>query len=60
MIEKNYYHIILIGTNLNSYLTKQGKLKKHIKNSFDLLEIDLAKKDFQDYFQDLEKFITRN
>lgn len=39
-----------LGTNLNNFLTKQGKLKKHIKNSYDLLEIDLIKKNMTEHF----------
>lgn len=43
MIDKNYFHVILIGFNLRDYQTKQGKLKKHMRHSHDLLEIDLSK-----------------
>ena len=41
---------IKLGTNLNNFLTKQGKLKKHIKNCYDLLEIDLMKKNMGEHF----------
>jgi hypothetical protein len=50
--------MVLVGTNLNNFMTKQGKLKKHIKNSFDLLEVDLGNKLFSEYQQQLEAYLA--
>lgn len=42
-MDRNYFHVILVGHNLKDYTTRQGKLKKYARNTHDLLEIDLSK-----------------
>ena len=42
-MDRNYFHVILVGYNLKDYSTRQGKLKKYVRNTHDLIEIDLAK-----------------
>jgi hypothetical protein len=41
-LENNYFHMILVGSNLNNYQTKHGRLKKYTKINPELLEIDIA------------------
>lgn len=58
-LERNYFHVILIGFNLKDYQTKQGKLKKYVRHTHDLLEIDLGKTNLNNYFKEMVKFLNK-
>ena len=45
IFDKGYYHIILAGHQLSLYPSKYGRLKKYLKLSPEILEIDLNDKD---------------
>ena len=59
IMEGNFFHNILIGFNLRDYQTKQGRIKKHAKHCFDLLEIDLVNGYGKEQTEELEVFLKK-
>lgn len=58
-MDRNYFHVILVGHNLKDYTTRQGKLKKYVRNTHDLLEIDLSKAKINEQFKELYKYLNK-
>jgi hypothetical protein len=59
-MENNYFHNILIGLNLRDYLSKQGRIKKHVKLCHDLLEIDLCNGNWEEQEKEIQKFLVKD
>jgi hypothetical protein len=57
-IDNNFFHVVLVGFNLRDYQSRLGKIKKFVRYSHHLIEIELGKP-VEGQFGELRKYLNQ-